>query len=212
MEVYRAYGDISDMLELTQGMILHCLKEVSGSDATLVHYQGAELDFSAPFRRVPMSELVREACGWEVAAYKGDLVGAKAAACAALQAAGLADHMVGKSPSVGHVLNVLFEELVEAGLQNPTFVLEHPLEISPLSKPHRDVDGVAERFELFIAGRELANSFSELTDPVDQRRRLEAQVRSLFPAHTTLTPLANSFSELTDPVDQRRRLEAQASL
>jgi len=175
VEVYQAYADMSDMLELTEGLIVRCAEEVLGG--LDVQYQGQSIDFTPPFRRASMASLVQEATGTDFKQFQStELEQAKAAAVEALAAAKCSSGAIAKCPSVGHVLNEVFEEVVEKTLINPTFVLEHPLEISPLAKPHRSVEGSAERFELFIYGRELANSFSELTDPIDQRARLEAQI------------------------------------
>eukprot|EP00955_Chlamydomonas_euryale_P035960 350275-Chlamydomonas_euryale.AAC.1 len=177
----QAYADYNDMMELTEAIIRDCAVASTGS--AIVEYQGTSIDFNKPFRRVTMNDLVKEATGVDVLAFGSDLDGAKAAAASAL-ASTLADDRsavraaaakVGAAPSVGHVLNELFEATAEASLMQPTFVLEHPTEISPLAKPHRSKPGVTERFELFAAGREHANSFSELTDPVEQRRRFEEQ-------------------------------------
>ncbi|EFJ46418.1 hypothetical protein VOLCADRAFT_62618, partial [Volvox carteri f. nagariensis] len=165
VEIYQAYADYNDMMNLTEELIRVCAMEVRGS--AQVSYQGVAIDFSQPFRRVTMADLVREACGldFEAAMAAARQVGSAEAAAA-----------VRSAPSLGHLLNEMFEAVGEAGLVQPTFVLEHPVEISPLAKPHRSKPGVTERFELFIYGREHANAFSELTDPVDQRARFEAQV------------------------------------
>lgn len=188
IELYQAYADYNDMMELTEKLIRACAQAVCGQN--IVMYQDMEIDFKKPFRRATMHDLVKEASDVDFEQFDGTsgLDAAKEAAKNALlndnttasvgggEGKGKILASIQSAPSVGHVLNELFEALVEPALQQPTFVLDHPVEISPLAKPHRSRQGVVERFELFIAGRELANSFSELTDPVEQRQRLEAQV------------------------------------
>lgn len=137
-------------------------------------YGEHDVSLARPWRRVTMHDIVKEEIpDFDFAALDLDdpesLVKAKAAAEAA-NVPGVAG-----LNSVGEVLNTCFEELCEPKLIQPTFVIDYPVEVSPLSKPHRSKPGLVERFELFAVGREHANSFSELTDPVDQRERFEAQ-------------------------------------
>lgn len=126
-----------------------------------------------------MYELVAEVTGTDFWPLRHDIEAMKSHALDALLkgAASAKDkNTVAACVNSGRIINAVFEALVEPTLQQPTFVCDHPVEISPLAKPHRSAEGLVERFELFIAGRELANSFSELTDAVEQRRRLEQQV------------------------------------
>jgi lysyl-tRNA synthetase class 2 len=183
VELYQAYADRSDMLELTEQLV--CDAAMAARGTLELSYQGTPISLARPWRRVSMNDLVLEATGGlDVLAMRaGSLEEARAAAEAALRAssiagAGAAIPGVRAAPSVGHLLNVMFEALCEAALVQPTFVLDHPVEISPLAKPHRSQPGTAERFELFVYGRELANAFSELTDPVEQRARFQAQIES----------------------------------
>ncbi|MDJ0650300.1 MAG: lysine--tRNA ligase [Xenococcaceae cyanobacterium MO_188.B19] len=166
IEVYQAYADYNDMMALTEDVISRVAQEVLGT--TKVSYQGEEIDLTPPWRRVTMEELVKEATGLDFSAFS-DFESAKSAA----QKAGI--EVLEDCKTIGKLLNEAFEQKVEASLIQPTFVIDYPVEISPLAKPHRNKPGLVERFELFIVGRETANSFSELTDPLDQRERLEAQ-------------------------------------
>lgn len=166
IEVYQAYADYHDMMILTETLITTAAQDVLGT--LQVTYQGEPIDLTPPWRRVTMHEIVQEKTGIDFSQFE-DLDAAKVAA----QKAGL--HDIEKCESVGHLLNEAFEQTVEETLIQPTFILDYPVEISPLAKPHRSKPGLVERFELFIVGRETANSFSELTDPIDQRQRLEAQ-------------------------------------
>ncbi len=166
IEVYQAYADYNDMMALTEAIITDSAQAVLGT--LEIEYQGEAINLNTPWKRMTMHEAVREATGVDFSAIE-DLEAAKAAA----QAAGI--HGVGEATSIGKILNEAFEQKVEETLIQPTFILDYPVEISPLAKPHRSKPGLVERFELFIVGRETANSFSELTDPIDQRERLEAQ-------------------------------------
>lgn len=166
IEVYQAYGDYHDMMVLTEALIVAAAEKVL--DALKITYQDETIDLTPPWRRATMHALVQEYVGVDFNQFQS-LDEAKAAA---REAGVLA---VEDCQSIGHVLNEVFEHKVEEHLVQPTFVTDYPVEISPLAKPHREKPGLVERFELFIVGRETANGFSELTDPIDQRHRLEAQ-------------------------------------
>ena len=166
VEIYQAYSDYIGMMDLTEQMVSAVCKEVCGS--TKITYQGEEIDLTPPWRRATMHELVQDATGLDFSSFSSRDQAAAAMAEKGLHAPELAD-------SVGRLLNEAFEQAVESTLIQPTFVIDYPMEISPLARPHRSKSGLVERFELFIVGREHANAFSELTDPVDQRGRLESQ-------------------------------------
>ncbi|MFZ9317850.1 MAG: lysine--tRNA ligase [Vulcanococcus sp.] len=167
IEVYQAYADYNDMMDLTEQLIAHVCQQVCGS--TKISYQGTEIDLTPPWRRVTMHDLVQEATGLDFTAFAS-----RAEAAAAMEAKGLATPAL--ADSVGRLLVEAFEQTVETDLIQPTFVIDYPVENSPLARAHRSKPGLVERFELFIVGRETANAFSELIDPVDQRQRLEAQM------------------------------------
>ncbi len=166
IEVYQAYGDYHDMMVLTEELITYAAQSVLGT--LQINYQGQAVDLTTPWRRITMHDAVREQTGLDFTQF-ATLEDAKAAA----KAAGLKD--IDDIPSIGKLLNEAFEQKVEATLIQPTYITDYPVEVSPLAKPHRSKPGLVERFELFIVGRETANGFSELTDPIDQRERLEAQ-------------------------------------
>lgn len=166
IEVYQAYADYNDMMALTEQIITTAAVDVLGT--LNITYQGEEIDLSPPWKRVTMHEIVKEKSGLDFNQFKTFEEAKKAASKAGLD-------IPETCQSIGKLLNEAFEQTVEETLIQPTFILDFPVEISPLAKPHRAKKGLVERFELYIVGRELANSFSELTDPVDQRQRLEEQ-------------------------------------
>jgi lysyl-tRNA synthetase class 2 len=165
IEVYQAYADYNDMMALTENLIATVATEVLGT--LQITYQGEVINLSPPWRRVTMHQLVQEQTGIDFSSIQS-----LEDAIAAARHVGIEG--LEECDSIGKVLNEVFEK-VEATLIQPTFVMDFPVEISPLAKPHRSQPGLVERFELFIVGRETANSFSELTDPIDQRQRLEVQ-------------------------------------
>ncbi len=167
VELYQAFADYKDMMDLTEQMISSVCLEICG--ATKIVYQGTEIDFAAPWRRASMHELVQEHTGLNFA----DTFVTRDEAAEAMLSAGL--EVPNKADSIGRLMNQAFEQAVESSLIQPTFVVDYPIEISPLARKHREKKGLVERFELFIAGRETANAFSELIDPIDQRQRFEEQ-------------------------------------
>ena len=172
IELYQAFADYDDMMELTEDLVVAMCDAVS--DTRELPYGEHTVSVEKPWRRVTMNDIVGEYIpdmDFESLDNTNpeDLEKAKDAA----RKAGVPK--VDDLPTVGYVLNQCFEELCEPNLVQPTFVIDYPVDVSPLAKPHRSKPGYTERFELFATGRELANSFSELTDPVDQRERFEAQ-------------------------------------
>ena len=154
------------MIILTESMISSVTSNICGK--LKIQYQDNEIDLTPPWRKASMQELVYEFTGIDF-----NSINNQEDAKSSLLNAGL--HVPETADSIGRLLNEAFEQAVEEKLIQPTFVIDYPIEISPLAKKHRTQIGMVERFELFIAGREMANAFSELTDPVDQRSRLESQ-------------------------------------
>lgn len=177
IEMYEAYSDYESMMNMAEEIVTQCALAVHGK--LTIDYQGVEIHLDRPWRRETMHNLVLEATGINFSELGNDLKVAKDVVVRTL-GAGIENKdksTIEACPSLGHLLNEVFEIAVEPKLLQPTFVLDYPIEISPLAKPHRRSTGLTERFELFICGRELANAFSELTDPTEQRKRLEEQVR-----------------------------------
>ncbi|UQZ34266.1 lysine--tRNA ligase [Paenibacillus sp. PK3_47] len=167
IELYEAYADYKDIMQLTENMIAHIAQEVLGSQQ--INYQGHEVDLSPGWRRVSMVDAVKEVTGVDFGVQMTDEEAQRLAK----------EHRVPveKHMTFGHILNAFFEQFVEETLIQPTFVMGHPVEISPLAKKNDQDPRFTDRFELFIVAREHANAFSELNDPIDQRQRFEAQIQ-----------------------------------
>lgn len=164
LEIYVAYKDYNWMMEMTEDLIAQTAMSVNGSYNVL--FDGKEIDLKPPFKRVKMFDLFKEHTGYELKGKSRE------------ELAKIADDLnipLPPNASSMKILDEIFGARVEEHLTQPTFVIDYPLEMSPLAKKHRSEEGLVERFELFINGNEMANAFSELNDPRDQRQRLEEQ-------------------------------------
>jgi lysyl-tRNA synthetase class 2 len=168
LELYQAYADYNVMMDLTEELIATVAAEVLGT--TKIQYEGTEIDLSPKWTRVPMLEAVRQYSGLDFSIIK-----TAGEARSAVKQANIGLELE-PADSWGAILNKVFEEVVEPKLIQPTFVIDYPVEISPLAKRKVENPELTYRFELFIYGRELANAFSELNDPIDQKGRFLKQV------------------------------------
>ncbi|WP_283674880.1 lysine--tRNA ligase [Butyricicoccus sp. Marseille-Q5471] len=166
IELYQAFTDYNGMMDITEDMIVYVCNQVLG--ATKVTYQGVEIDFAKGWQRLTMADAVKQYSGIDFMAIDGE------EALCQVKAKGV-EVDKGKD-SWGDLLALCFEEFVEEKLMQPTFIIDYPVEISPLAKRMGADPRLTERFELFVYGRELANAFSELNDPIDQKQRFERQV------------------------------------
>lgn len=167
MESYQAYGNFEDAIALTEGVVSYCAQEVLGT--TKINYQGMDIDLTPPWNRITMQEGIKQYTGEDFDAIE-----------TLSEARAIADRLnveYSEADGIGKIMNLCFEEYVEENLMQPTVVYGHPVEISPLAKQNREKPLTTERFEIFIYGRELANGYSELNDPIDQKQRFENQLK-----------------------------------
>jgi lysyl-tRNA synthetase class 2 len=169
MELYQAYTDYHGMMDLTENLYRYVAQEVLGT--TKIVYSGVEMDLGKPFERITMLDAVKKYAGVDFNEIH-TLEEARAVA---------KEHHVEfeERHKKGDILNLFFEEFVEKHLIQPTFVMDHPIEISPLTKKKPENPDYVERFEFFMNGWEMANAYSELNDPIDQRERFKAQEEQL---------------------------------
>ncbi|MCL1990522.1 MAG: lysine--tRNA ligase [Defluviitaleaceae bacterium] len=167
IELYEAYSDLEGMMTLTEQMIAHIAQTVLGQ--TAVTYGDKEIDLGTPWRRLNMVEAIKEIKGVD---FSAQMTLEEAKTIATSHGIEVPAHFTG----VGHIINEFFEAFVEPTIVQPTFIYGHPVEVSPLAKKNKQDERFTDRFELFIDGREYANAFTELNDPIDQRERFEAQL------------------------------------
>jgi len=165
LELYEAYGDYYSMMQITEELIVYILKNVLGS--LEIEFRGNKIDFTPPWKRISMYKAIEDAVGIRV-----DKMSPKDFSKVVKEY----NLNIKGSINRGEIINELFEKFVEPTLIQPTFILDYPLEISPLSKQKKDNPELVERFELFVNSMELANAFTELNDPAEQKRRFEEQV------------------------------------
>lgn len=173
IELYQAYADYNDIMDLTEELVCSIAEDPQVCGSLSIPYGEYTISLERPWRRVTMHDIVKEEMGFDFASLDPEDPQSLGKAKEAAANAGVPG--VQDLKSIGEVLNQCFEELCEPKLIQPTYVIDYPVEVSPLAKPHRSKPGLTERFELFIVGREHANAYSELTDPVDQRERFQAQ-------------------------------------
>ncbi len=168
LELYLAYSDLEGMMDLTENMINHITNETIGTDT--ITYNDQEIDLSKGWRRIKMTDLIKEETGVDFTDIDDFEEAKKLAKERGLD---VPDHF----RSMGHIINLFFESFCEESLTQPTFVHDYPIEVSPLTKKTPDDERFTERFELFIAGREYANAYTELNDPDDQYERFKNQLK-----------------------------------
>ena len=166
MEIYVAYKDYNWMMDFTEQLLEHCAREVNGTtEATFGEHK---IDFKAPYKRITMRQAIIDFTGFDIDGKSEDEIREAA------QSMGIAvDETMGK----GKLIDEIFGEKCEGNYIQPTFITDYPKEMSPLTKEHRDNPELTERFELMVCGKEIANSYSELNDPIDQRERFEEQLK-----------------------------------
>ena len=164
LEFYQAFADYQDMMRLVEDMVVRAVRATN--DSLELPLEGKTVNFTPPFKQMPFLEGIRLYGGFEAAAESDDELRSR------VRKLGVPDiDKMGR----GRLLDELFKEYVEPNLWDPVFIVDYPRELSPLAKPKRGDPELVERFELMVAGREIANAFSELNDPLDQRERFQAQ-------------------------------------
>ena len=168
MEVYQAYSDLEGMMDLTEKMFVNIAENVIGKMD--YHWNNQDISVKGPWKRISMVDAIKEVTGID---FKKEMTVDEALELAKEHNIEVQEH----EKSVGHIINLFFEKYVEETLIQPTFLYGHPVEISPLTKKNKDDPRFVDRFELFIAGREMANAYTELNDPIDQLERFREQLK-----------------------------------
>lgn len=182
MEFYWAYADYEDNMKLSEELYSSIVKEIKGSYK--ITYQGKEIDFTPPWKRITMEEAIKEYCGIDVSTKNEEQL-RKIAKNNKIE--------IPENTSRGEIICILFEELVQDKIINPTFIIDHPIELCPLAKRKKNNPKIIERFECIVAGKEIINAYSEINDPLDQKKRFEEQMQKRVRGDEEAHPFDKDF-------------------